>query len=251
MHRLLFITTFGLLLQFFCANTALAKKPACGLTYMPFVEGYEWTYSPIESLTENITTITIKVVSVKTKKGTTTILLEETYGDTTINTTATCTRRRGLRVSPESFLFSAEPATIHYLTIENLVQKKDYEYPPASKWKPSKQMLGTFDFDVLRRSGMNSKAVHHPAKINLTYLSEIKKSPPITLETIKFKRALMVEVVVQGEALVADQTAIMQNDTKAIFWMVPRLGIVQAQDAKGQAWQLTNSNLRTWTKKHR
>ncbi len=223
------------------AQKAKRPKPACGIKYLPLVEGNWWTYEPVNQPPAGppAAQLKVEVVKVETEGKTTTITMKETYREVEFEMIATCTKA-GLVLPPESFFFAGEPGGVSNITIENYTHKGT-SFP--IKFKPGDQWFEEFKFDVVRAPAEGVKVVHEPAKVELERLTTVSRGQQIVDTAIQTYRTTPIEFEIRGRGLVGEKSSEIAVRDKGILWFTPLIGLARVREVSAREWQLIDSNL--------
>lgn len=250
----------------------VGKAPApCGATVLPLVEGNHWTYGfvvspnpPREDLVKLLptqpSTVEITVKSVQTQGADTVITLEEKTSadlskdpkkhimdDRTLTTTVTCNRTK-FEISPDSFFFAGEPGGYYGLKFD------DFKRPKDTTLKLVNGNIGEAEWreDIVAhftRTGVEGSG----AKLDGGKLELERKFSPAQPERLNTKAGLYT-----AEHLFLTTTGRVtldhpQPDSKPSelpagwvnqLWLVPNVGVVQALNAYGHMYMLTDAQLK-------
>jgi hypothetical protein len=250
----------------------VGKAPAtCGATVLPLVEGNHWTYGFVVSpspprddlaklLPSQPSSVDITVKSVETKGPDTVITLEEkTSGDLskdpkkhimddrTITTTVTCNRTK-FEISPDSFFFSGEPGGYFGLKFDDFKRSRDTSLKlnngtiGESEWR--EDIVAHFSRIGVEGSG---------AKLDGGKIELERKFSPAQPERLNTKAGLYTAehlfITTTGRVTLdhpqpdAKPSELPANWVNQL-WLVPNVGVVQALNAYGHMYMLTDAQLK-------
>jgi hypothetical protein len=219
------------------------KPPACGMSYIPVVEGNTWAYK------SNLgKVIVVRIVSVGQGKDAagrpaTIIEADEQYEGRALKTQWTCTPDKGLVVPPDSMFFAAEPGggigdqmtiTAH----EHVTLQPDATLVQDANW------VEIIKADVARTDTSASGATHLPAKVELDRHVIVHNTENVATAVGQWN-ALKIGFELRGRGIVGDEVAEIpaKGDHPGTLWVVKGLGIVRMQDNFDKTWDLAESNL--------
>jgi hypothetical protein len=240
-----------------------AARPACGITWLPMVEGREWVYTPtVSSDPEELTDeqqaardrakksapkeaaqVTIKVLKVEESPAGATITLEETADKLVQQTTLKCTKD-GYDIPPQSFFFAGEPGGGLQMKLDK-IESSGVGFPGLKGFLPKKQKSKlTIKAEVTREPTADSGAVLPPAKLEVELeLENLGPSPLFWGPKGTAARGDNIEFELTGRASVPpalDKTFEIPLGSKGRFWFVPGLGMAQVANRLGH-WYLLQS----------
>lgn len=237
------------------ANAQKAKpaKAACGAKFLPFIQGTEWVYEGVAAPAASVDAgaaarlrlapkqpakISVKVVSVETTSGTTTIGLEETVDDKSRATTVTCDKD-GMTISPQSFFFLGEPGGGLATDLENVERTG-----PSFALKRGK--LGGPSFTET----IKAKVISTPTKdtgvklpsgsIEMERMVIVGGLEIVNTNAGKFTASRVIAELI-GRVRVepaTDKPLEIPANTVTSFWFADDVGLVQAQNSYGHRYQL-------------
>jgi hypothetical protein len=220
-----------------------AAQSACGLSYLPLVEGHSWTYEPVNqppagappaNLIVNVTRVT------PGPAGSAEIALEEVYRGQTVPMKATCTTA-GLVLPPESFFFMAEPGGAPYLSLSN-VEREGVSFPIRGL-KAGAQWLEEVRGDVIRPAAEGSNAAHGQGRFELERLATVQSTKEVAETGIGSHDVTRLEIEVLGRGIVGEKSTELTVRNPAQLWFAPRIGVVRARDVAGREWQIIETNV--------
>ncbi len=225
-----------------------AKASACGIRYLPFVEGRTWKYQyvipPNVAETENPLktklpeTFTITVKSVEASKGGATITLEEKYRDTAFKTVLTCTGDK-LIVPLTSFFYLGELPGGLLMDVSDVAIAGPM-YPGKSGLKKGVSYFSKIKAKIARRTAGKGSAAHLPTTLEMERQLTVGKKEKIEVEH-GLHNAYGVEFAVSGRVsldLTPDKKVFLP-DGVAKLWFADGVGVVRAYNRMEQGWALT------------
>jgi hypothetical protein len=228
------------------APAAAAKGPACGISFLPLVEGNEWTYQFF--VPENfqmapglhiapIDTLKIKVVKVEPAADGTKITVEETYRKVVAQSVLTCNADH-LLVAPESFFFAGEPGGGLGIQLDKL-QRKGESFLIKTGLKES--TYEEFKATAVRKPTEGSGAQLAAASLELERKMTVKGIEPVESGMGQHK-AIRVDLQITGRATLEVQKGKPFNmpEVGATMWFEPGTGIVRVESRLGNGWRLTD-----------
>lgn len=244
------------------AQRAKATPPACGISYLPMVEGNEWIYEPTDSplpltdeqrealeknklkVTPPPAKLTIKVVSVKTEGGTTTITLEEAADKVVRTTTLRCDKNQ-LEVDPQSFFYAAEPGGGVLMELSN-VTRTGAAFPGSKGFKRSAESTESLRADITRKATEGSGATLTNGKLALELTLTAGNAEQVAGPAGKHKGAVRVDVGLAGRVAVGPNLdkEFELPISRGVLWFQPGVGLVQATNRDGQWFQLVDLTLK-------
>jgi len=235
-------------------------KPACGINWLPMVEGREWTYAAIsdpnnEPITDELAmtlekaqktapkqaaTVVIKVVKVAESPTGAEITLEEKAGELTLQTILRCTKDK-MEISPQSFLFAGEPGG-GLLTKLDKVAYEGIGFPGAAGFPKKFKNKLTVKAEVLREASAKTGAALSPGRMELELDLENTGLDQAFSQDVKINvRADRIAFDISGRAAVApqlDKTFEMPLGIKGRFWYGAGIGLIMVQNRLGHWYQL-------------
>lgn len=226
-----------------------AKKVsgACGIKFLPFVEGRSWKYQyvippnaseeekPLKTKLPETFTITVKSIE-ETKTGAT-ITLEEKYREIAHATVLTCTGSK-LSVPMSSFFYLGElPGGLNMqvsdLKVEGLM------YPGSAGLKKGVFYFAKVKAKVARPAMGESEAKHLPATFEMERQLTVGNKEKIEVEQ-GLHNAYGVEFAVSGRISleVTPDKKVFLPDGVAKLWFADGVGVVRAYNRMEQGWEL-------------
>jgi hypothetical protein len=235
-------------------------KPACGINWLPMVEGREWTYvatqdpnaTPIsdelaatldkaqKTAPKQVATVVIKVLKVAETPAGAEITLEEKAGELVIQTSLHCTKDK-MEISPQSFLFAGEPGG-GLLTRLDKVTYEGLGFPGVAGFPRKFKNKLTVKADVIREPSPKTGAVLAPGRMELEIdLENLGPDQAFTQDTKVNVRGDRIQFDISGRAAVApqlDKTFEMPLGIKGRFWYGNGVGLILVQNRLGHWYQL-------------
>ncbi|HUH03180.1 MAG TPA: hypothetical protein VML75_14385 [Kofleriaceae bacterium] len=259
------VAAFGLLAA--AAGPAAAQRaktspPACGLAYLPMVEGNEWSYEPTDSpvpltdeqrdaleknklkLTPPPAKVIIKVLQVTTEGGRTTITLEESADQLVRKTTLSCDKNQ-LEMDPQSFFYALEPGGGVMMELGNL-NRTGAAFPGSKGFKRGGSSAESLRADITRNATEGSGATLTDGKLALELTLRAGNAEQVATPAGKHKSAVRVDFDLTGRVAVAPN---MDKEfelslARGVMWFQPGIGLVQGTNRDGQWFQLVDLTLR-------
>jgi len=244
------------------------SAPACGINYLPLVEGNQWTYGPVQApAPENEDQkkfldglaklapphpkkIEITVVSVaKAAGGVTEITLQEVtelYGkddakgdEIKLETKLRCTPKT-LEIDPNSFFFAAESGGGLLMSLHD-VQRSGDPFPGKRGFRRGAKWSSEIKGEVTRHATENTDATMTNGRIELEREMTVGPTEILATPTGTY-RADSVWFQMSGRAFVEPDMKTgseMALGVPGTLWFENKVGIVQAKNRSGQYFQLT------------
>lgn len=251
--------------------TAAAQKPpkrACGLPFLPLVEGNKWQYEPVESpvqaqekdndkkkrMREKNTPaqpkkITVEVTSVVAEKESTKVTLKESYDGIEFTTSLVCTKT-SLDVDPYSIFFAAQPGGALQMDLK-VTKHTGHSFTIDRRGKLPKN--GTpwneeLEADITRTAAEGTGAVLEPAKLNVWRVSTFQGTQQIDTNSGSYSGAQAIQVELGGKVTMKDPdgkdiTVEIPANTVNFMWFDKRVGAVQFYNSYGHMYQLVETNI--------
>lgn len=245
------------------AQRAKKPQPACGISYLPLVEGAQWTYEPFASpipITEEDqaqltkwawvsppapTKITIKVTKVETTETGATITLDEAVDRASRFTTITCTPT-SLEIDPQSFFFAVEPGGALLMNLSDV--KREGGLAGAKGWKKHPFKTVTTVAAKLARDptdGTGAEVTGGTVELERTlYVGAVES---VQTPSGKHDKAQRLEFDLAGRVAVApklEKRIEIPLRWRGMMWFQDGVGLVQARNRIGHWFQLTEHNLK-------
>jgi hypothetical protein len=251
-------------------------KPACGITYLPLVEGNQWTYGPVQAPTpENEDQkkfldglaklapphpkeVRITVVSVEKAGGGAEVTLEEItelYGEKNekgeqlkgaeikLETKLRCTAK-SLEIDPNSFFFAAESGGGLLMELENVKRTGD-PFPGKQGFRRGKKWSSEIKGDVTRHATEGTGATMTSGRVEMEREMTVGPTELLATPTGTY-RADSVWFQMSGRAFVEPDIKTgseMALGVPGTLWFEKKVGVVQAKNRSGQYFQLTSMKL--------
>jgi hypothetical protein len=229
------------------ASHAAPKRPApaCGLDFLPLVDGVQWTYELVAPMPlmpgyppPPPSRVVIKVVSVQKNGSATEIKLEETYRDVTTAMVATCSAA-GLTVPAESFFFAGEPGGALLMEMTG-IQHEGASFPPGKQLVAATQTYEKLKAGVTRQPSPGLSPQHADGTVELERLLTVGGRESVETGMGPY-RATVVTIKLQGRGKVGEREQEIPL-AEGAFWFAPKIGIVRVREISGREWQLVDTN---------
>lgn len=236
--------------------------PACGIDYLPLVEGAQWTYEPFSSplpISEEDQAqltkwafyspappakIVIKVESIATEGDATVVTLDENADGASRKTTISCTKN-GLSIDPQSFFFAVEPGGALLMELSDV--KQTGELPGSKGWKKTDKITVTVTAKLARTSTEGTGAELTGGMVELERNSYTGGLESVATPTGRHDKSQRVEFELLGRVAVEpkmDKPIDLPLRWRGYMWFKNGVGLVQARNRIGQWFQLTEHNLK-------
>jgi hypothetical protein len=249
------------------ARAQKKPKPACGIRYLPLIDGNSWSYEPMASpiaLTADEKKrllaleahapkpprkIDIKVVGVVPQEdGSTVITLQETtvhQNDDKVEreTTLRCTSKK-MEISPQSFFFAGEPGGGLKMELTNLVW--DDSFPGRQGFRQARIWLIKVTGDLARDTTKGTGAKLSGGKIEIERKITVALRERLTTASGTYKQAVAVWYQMSGRASVGpnlDKSVEIPLGENGILWFQDGVGMVQVRNRSAQWYQLVDKTL--------
>jgi hypothetical protein len=236
-------------------------KPACGITYLPLIEGSVWSYEPTDSpftltdeqrealeknklkLTPPPSKIVIKVTSVTTEGATTTIKLEEAADKRVRTTTLSCTAGQ-LEVDPQSFFYAIEPGGGILMELDKIT-RTGAAFPGSKGFKKGVSSTESLRADLERQASEGTGATLTDGKVALELTLHSGVAEQVGTPSGKHNKAVRVDFDLAGRVSVAPNSdkEYELSLARGIMWFQPGVGLVQATNRDGQWFQLVDRTI--------
>lgn len=227
--------------------------PACGLNFLPMVEGRVWTYQFSAGDSPSSTSearpvlkvdipqkFTVKVVKVESKGASAEITLEESYRKLTQTTKISCSRE-AVNVDPNSFFASGEPGGAIGMVIENFKRGENPTYQRKGGALNTGEWREDLTFDVTRPPSQGTDVAHAPAKVEVERLVRVGGAEATSSGLGDHPKATKVEIQLTGRAYVVDkEKSVNMAAGIATLYFAPDVGLVRAINGFGHAWVLSS-----------
>jgi hypothetical protein len=229
------------------AGAAAAGKPACGIAFLPLVEGTTWTYKYF--VPENVDaapalhinspeTLTIHVDKVApSADGGSTITVTESYRKVSLTHDLTCSKDN-LQVPIDSFFFNGEPGGGIGMKIDKIDRKGETF---LLKGGLKENTFQEFKAEVTRTPTQGSGAAIPPAILEVERKMTVKGKEPIDSEMGMHKNTIRIDIELTGRAALDTQKDKPLNmpAMPSTMWFAPGVGVVRAESRAGWGWKLT------------
>ncbi|MBL4632726.1 MAG: hypothetical protein JKY56_02575 [Kofleriaceae bacterium] len=224
-----------------------AKASACGIRYLPFVEGRTWKYQyvippnateiekPLKTKIPETFTITVK--SIEASKGGATITLEEKYRDTAFKTVLTCTGDK-LVVPLTSFFYLGELPGGLSMDVSDVAIDGPM-YPGKGGLKKGVSYFAKIKAKIARPTTGKASAAHLPTTLEMERQLTVGKKEKVEVEH-GLHNAYGVEFAISGRVsldLTPDKKVFLP-DGVAKIWFADGIGVVRAYNRMEQGWAL-------------
>lgn len=259
------VAVFGLLAAAVgpaAAQRAKPSAPACGLTYLPMVEGNEWSYEPTDSpipltdeqrealeknklkLTPPPAKVIIKVLQVTTEGSKTTVVLEESADKLVRKTTLSCDKNQ-LEMDPQSFFYALEPGGGILMELGN-VNRTGAAFPGSKGFKKGSSATESLRADITRKATEGSGATLTDGRLALEVTRRAGNPEQVATPAGKHKGAVRVDFDLAGRAAVAPNIdkEYELSLARGVMWFQPGVGLVQGTNRDGQWFQLVDVTLK-------
>ena len=230
--------------------------PACGIKAIPFIQGTEWVYTAV-SPPEEIRQAALKIAANKPKQpdqvvikvvsvtplpaGAAEIVLEETAGEITKTTKATC-GKDWLDVDLESFFFSGEPGgTLAYEISEVQRQANEHSYVFQLGTLRVPEWLVNIDATFKRVPSEGVDVTLVPGTLDLQRI--VKRGAPEPVATLMGNyNATPVQIELVGSIILGfepEEKFSIPANTFSKLWVVDNVGVLQVSNSNGHTYHLT------------
>jgi hypothetical protein len=225
-----------------------AGKPgasACGISFLPLVEGTEWTYKYFVPDGVEIPpglhvvppdTLTIKVDKVEQSGDSATITVTETYRKVSGTREITCSKD-SLQVPIDSFFFNGEPGGGIAIKLDKMERKGDSFLTPGKGLK--EDTYQEFKALATRVPTEGSGAAMAPANLEVERKMVVRGNEATESEMGDHK-AIRVDIELTGRAALESQKDKPFNmpAVPSSMWFAPGVGVVRAESRMGWGWKL-------------
>ncbi len=226
-----------------------ASASACGIDYLPFVEGTEWKYQysippGVEEKenalkTKDPETLTITVKKVEKDGAGANIILEEKYREVAFTTLLSC-NSSGLIVPINSFFYVGELPGGLGMQVEN-AEYDGTMYPGKSGMKKGSSFFVKVKAQIKRPAAGKADAKHLLATLEMERQLTVGKKELVEVSFGAYD-AMGVEFALSGRVSLAptpDKQTFLPDGT-ATLWFAPGIGILRAYNRMEQGWELTS-----------
>ncbi len=219
---------------------------ACGIAFLPLVEGTTWTYKYF--VPENVDvapalhvnspeTLTIHVDKVAPgADGGATITVTESYRKVSLTRELTCTKDN-LQVPIDSFFFNGEPGGGIAMKIDKIDRKGETF---LLKGGLKENTFQEFKAEVTRTPTEGSGAAIPAAALEVERKMTVRGKEPIDSEMGMHKNTIRVDIELTGRAALESQKDKPLNmpAMPSTMWFAPGVGVVRAESRAGWGWKL-------------
>jgi hypothetical protein len=229
------------------AKAGKPGAPACGISFLPLVEGTEWTYKyfvpdgvepPAGQLHTNPPeTLTIKVDKVVPSGDGATITITESYRKVSVTHDLTCTKD-ALQIPIDSFFFNGEPGGGIGIKIDKVDRKGDSF---MLKGGLKENTFQEFRAVATRVPTDKSGAAMPPASLEVERKMTVKGKSPTESDAGEHKTAIRVDIEITGRAALDTQKDKPLNmaTISSSMWFQPGVGVVLVESPLAWGWRLT------------
>lgn len=222
--------------------------PACGIAFLPFVEGTEWTYKHFvpegyeppkgQLFVDAPPNLTVRVDKVTPTADGATITVTETYRKVTATRELTCTKD-ALEIPIDSFFFNGEPGGGIGIKIDKVDRKGDSF---LLKGGLKENTFQEFRAVATRVPTEKSGAAIPPAALEVERKMTVKGKQPTESDLGEHKTAIRVDIELTGRAALDTQKDKPLNmaTIPSSMWFQPGIGLVRAESPTlGWGWTLS------------
>ncbi len=221
--------------------------PACGIAFLPFVEGTEWTYKffvpenaeppPGTLHVDPPETLTVHVDKVTPSADGATVTVTESYRKVTATRELTCTKD-ALEIPIDSFFFNGEPGGGIAIKIDKVERKGDSF---LLKGGLKENTFQEFRAVATRVPTEKSGAAIPPAALEVERKMTVKGKEPTESEMGEHKTAIRVDIELTGRAALDTQKDKPLNmaTIPSTMWFQPGVGLVRVESKLGWGWKLS------------
>jgi len=228
---------------------AAVGAPACGIDFLPLVQGHQWTYKFF--VPENSTppagqlhvpepeSVTIQVVKVEPSGEATKVTLSESYRKVTVETVLTCDKDK-LYIPPTSFFFAGEPGGGLGIQLDKLEHKGDSVLLEKGLAEDTFQ---EFKATAVRKPTDGTGAVIPGARLEIERKMTAKGRETLESEDGQSQKAIRVDIQLTGRAALDVQKDKPFNmpALDSSMWFAPGIGVVKVETKTGVGWKLVES----------
>lgn len=228
------------------AGAVKAGAPACGIAFLPLVEGTEWTYNyfvpdnaviPEGQLhVEAPKTLTVHVDKVTASGDGATITVTESYRKVSLTHDLVCTKDN-LNIPIDSFFFNGEPGGGIGIKIDK-VDRKGESF--LLKGGLKENTFQEFRAMATRVPTEKSDAAIPPATLEVERKMTVKGKEPTESDMGEHKGAIRVDIELTGRAALDTQKDKPLNMAAipSSMWFQPGVGVVRVESINGWGWKL-------------
>lgn len=229
------------------AKAGKAGAPACGIAFLPLVEGTEWTYKhfvpenaeppPGQLHVNSPETLTVKVDKVTPTGDGATITVTETYRKVSTTVELTCNKDT-LQIPIDSFFFNGEPGGGIGIKVDKVDRKGDSF---LLKGGLKENTFQEFRAVATRNPTEKSGAAIPPAALEVERKMTVKGKEPTESDLGEHKAAVRVDIELTGRAALDTQKDKPLNmaTIPSSMWFQPGVGVVRVESRLGWGWRLT------------
>lgn len=230
------------------AKVGKPGAPACGISFLPLVEGTEWSYKyfvpegtevPAGQLhVSPPDTLTIKVDKVVPTADGATITVTESYRKVSVTHDLTCTKD-ALQIPIDSFFFNGEPGGGIGIKIDKVDRKGDSF---IIKGGLKENTFQEFRAVATRVPTDKSGAAMPPATLEVERKMTVKGKNPTESDFGEHKTAIRVDIEVTGRAALDTQKDKPLNmaTIPSSMWFQSGVGVVRVESPLAWGWRLTD-----------
>lgn len=227
------------------AAAGKAGAPACGISFLPLVEGTQWTYKHFVPENAEVppglhvqppATLTVTVDKVVPSGDGATITVTETYRKVSVSHELTCTKD-SLQVPIGSFFFNGEPGAGINLKVDKIDRKGDtFLVKGGLKEDTYQEFRGT----AVRVPTEKSGAAIPPATLEVERKMVVRGKVPTESDMGEHKAAIQVDIELTGRAALESQKDKPFNmpAVPSSMWFQPGVGVVRVESRLGWGWKL-------------
>jgi hypothetical protein len=230
------------------AKAGKPGAPACGIAFLPLVEGTEWTYKHFvpesyeppkgQLVVDAPPNLTVRVDKVTPTADGATITVTETYRKVTATRELTCTKD-ALEIPIDSFFFNGEPGGGIGIKIDKVDRKGDSF---LLKGGLKENTFQEFRATATRMPTEKSGAAIPPAALEVERKMTVKGKQPTESDLGEHKTAIRVDIELTGRAALDTQKDKPLNmaTIPSSMWFQPGVGLVRAESPTlGWGWTLS------------
>ena len=220
--------------------------PACGISFLPLVEGTEWTYKHFVPENAEIPpglhvnapeTLTVRVDKVTPSADGATITVTESYRKVSVTRELTCSKD-ALQIPIDSFFFNGEPGGGIAIKIDKVERKGDSF---VLKGGLKENTFQEFRATATRVPTDKSGAAIPPAALEVERKMTVLGKQPTESDVGEHKTAIRVDIELTGRAALDTQKDKPLNmaTIPSSMWFQPGVGLVRVESRLGWGWRLS------------